>query len=186
MSDVLPQGDRPGLGPPRFGLRTLLVLVTTFCLILASYTWFGAYGATWATLFALAVMAHVAGNWLGTQLRSLGDQRLPPGAEQGDGLAAIHTPLQAEHFAPPSHLNRRSPLPRFVLVAVLIGTLVGIAGGAVLVWWVNDSRATWFDISCGALAFGVLGGLGTFGVAAFLQAGWRALSQATRDEPPLF
>jgi hypothetical protein len=184
MTDLVPLSDRrPGIGPPRFGLRTLLMLMTGFCLMLVSYVWFGAYVAMLVGLFALAVLGHVAGNWLGTKLRDAGDQHLPPEhAGQVTHSKARGKTLEPQHFAPKSNLHQRSPLPRYVIFTVLGGALLAALGGGLLVWLLNGPRATWSNVAAGGTAFGALGAMATFLVVAFLQAGWQALQQAVDEE----
>jgi hypothetical protein len=184
MSDQVPLSDlRPGIGPPRFGLRTMLLLMTAVCVVLVAYTWFGAYVSMLLALFVLAIFAHIAGNWLGTRLRDAGSRQLP--AEQAGSVwhsTAKGKDLAPQHFAPASHLHQRSPLPRFVVITVGVGLLAGTAGGALLVWFVNGPRATLGNVAAGAVAFGILGAFFTFLLASFAEAGWRAVAQATRDQ----
>jgi hypothetical protein len=185
MDDLVPLSDRrSGLGPPRFRLGTLLLLVTAVCLVLASYRWLGPYGATIIGLFVIAILAHIAGNYLGTQLREIGSTPVPesdyPNSPVAHGLAKGS--IQPQHFAPASHLHARAPLPRAVLVTVACAFAAGACGGILMVWLFSPSWPTWMMFVCGATAFGVLAAIWSFLVAAFVQSGWKALSQALKDK----
>ena len=177
---------RSGLGPPRFRLGTLLLIVTALCIVLASYRWIGPYGAMMIGVFVIAILAHIAGNWLGTQLREIGDRPAPD--EDAENLPVTHGlakgtgNVQPQHFAPVTHLRGRAPLTRAVLIAVVSAFAAGAAGGALVVWFFSPTSPTWAMFICGATAFGVLAAIWAFLVAAFVQSGWKALSQATKGK----
>jgi len=175
---------RTSLGPPRFRLGTLLLLVTAVCIVLASYRWLGPFGATMVGLLLVAILAHIAGNWLGTRLRDMGDRPANefdfPDAPVTQGLAKGTLPSQ--HFAPVSHLHSRGPLPRSVLITVICAFAAGACGGTLMVWLFSPKSPTWMMLICGATAFGVLAAIWSFIVAAFLQSGLKALSQATKGK----
>jgi hypothetical protein len=174
---------RPGLGPPRFRLGTLLLVVTALCIVLASYSWLGPYGAMMVGLFVLAILAHIAGNWLGTQLREIGDRSTPDDEVANSTVTQLAKgSIQPQHFAPVTHLHARAPLTRGVLIAVVSAFIVGASGGALLVWLFTPTSRTWAMFVCGATAFGVLAAIWSFLVAAFVQSGWKALSQATKGK----
>ena len=63
----------PGLRPPRFGLKTLMWAIALFAALLTAYANFGSHVMAGLCLLALTILAHVAGNALGTQLRASGD-----------------------------------------------------------------------------------------------------------------
>jgi hypothetical protein len=184
MTDLVPLRDRrAGLGPPRFGLGTLLLLVTACCVVLASYTWIGAYGATLVGLFVVAVLAHVAANWLGTQLRDIGDRVEDDDEPQSPVLHGVAKGnARPQHNAPASHLGDRIPLHRGVMVTAAISAAVGGAAGSLLVWLVSTRPPTWPMLICGGAAFAALAAMWSFLVAAFVQSGWKALTQATRHK----
>jgi len=175
---------RSGLGPPRFRLGTLLLIVTALCIVLASYKWLGPWGAVMIGLFELAILAHIAGNWLGTQLREIGDR--PSSDEDAANLPVTHGlakgNIQPQHFAPVTHLRGRAPLTRGILIAIASAFAVGASGGALLVWLFSPTAPTWAMFICGGTAFGVLAAIWAFLVAAFVQSGWKALSQATKGK----
>jgi hypothetical protein len=135
-------------------------------------------------LFVLAIFAHIAGNWLGTQLREIGDR--PTQEDEVGSVPVTHGlakgSIQPQHFAPVTHLRARAPLARGVFIAVVSAFAVGASGGALLVWLFSPTSPTWAMFICGAAAFGVLAAIWSFLVAAFVQSGWKALSQATKGK----
>src|SRR5688500_14363644 len=65
---------RPALPPPRFGLGAMMAAVTALGVMFALIHYVGMLGSTIALLFILCVIAHVAGNVIGTRLRDVGSQ----------------------------------------------------------------------------------------------------------------
>src|SRR5687768_10925498 len=120
--------SRPPLPPPRFSLRTLL-LVITFCgLFFGSFWWFSPSLVIAGSVVAILVAAHVVGNSLGTQLRDRAAARRRP----------LDTKLQAaevsENRAPTTHLGQPSSLGWGMLGLTLGGAVVGMIGGC---WWIE-------------------------------------------------
>jgi len=182
-----PSADcRPGLRPPQFGLRTLLLAVTACAVLLALVHWLSLSPLVVAALLFLAVsiFLHVVGNAIGTRLRQLGDQhqtRLPE-----LGLAERQTP-GPDDFAPATRLSMRQSLGWSIVIATLAGVVLGgIGGGA---WTLVSSRGpvNVLNIGVGVIAFSVLGGMAAFGVVALVQvlagAIWQALSSAPERHP---
>lgn len=182
MAKAASEGERrAALGPPRFGLATLLLAVTVVCVILAVYTWSGAYAAMLVAFLVAAVGAHILGNWLGTQLRHVGNRPAPMDEPEASAVATARGQAEPHHFAPPTHLRQRSPLSPITLLVVVLAVAGGIVGGAALVRTAIGPQVTWAQLAAGAAAFGVLAGIWTFALTAFLHAGWKAWSDATRD-----
>lgn len=173
--------DHPGLGPPRFSLATMLGVVGTLCLVMASYTWFGASGAALFGLFTLAVLAHVIGNWLGTQLRDLGDQT--PRLEPAEGLPAQKRPELAQvehHYAPSTSLRDPWRVSRKTKITVVVGSLSCGIGGSAILALLHWRETSWISLVLAAIALAVLGAMASFFGLCFVQAGWNALTEASR------
>lgn len=169
----------PGLGPPRFRLLTLFGLMTGISVVLAAYTAFGGFAAAIFALFLLAVFAHIAGNWLGTQLRDLGNvSRLESRNREVPRRSAGDVPRADLPSA--THLSAQQPIPLWVKVSVLVGTVVGCVGGVALVLLWNVGPIPVLGLLFGALAFAVLGAIWSFALGAFIHFGWSAWRQAVR------
>ena len=72
----LPTDRRAGLKPPQFRLSTLLWGMAALSALFAAMTWVGPLAAFGLVLLALSIVAHVAGNALGTRLRENGSRPL--------------------------------------------------------------------------------------------------------------
>lgn len=171
------------LPPPQFGMRSLLLLVTGCAVIFALTHWVSPLVIAVLLLLLTAMLAHVAGNALGTRLRELGDR---PGDEQV--FVPPHGPdrfaVRAEDCAPATRLGERKTLGWPIVIAALGGTVGGgFAGG---VWTLLASQGTVgpMNIAVGAVAFAVLGGLGSFAAFGFVQVGCSALWQAQSTAAP--
>jgi len=135
-------------------------------------------------LLALLIAAHIAGNALGTRLREIGSR---PVDEKGRDLPPqnFRREIAQDEFAPPTKLSLRLPLGLPVLIVTALGTVVGALGGGL--WGTLAGGASpWFPIAIGAIAFAVLGGLGSFALFSFSQvmlgAYWQAMKQAGKEE----
>jgi hypothetical protein len=131
-------------------------------------------------LLALLIAAHVAGNVIGTRLREIGDRPVTK-----DGRAIPTRPFDRNvdrtSFAPPSDLARRVSLGLPILIVTAAGVLTGgIAGG---LWgYLSTGSDGWLNIVVGAIAFGFLGGFGSFAAFSFTQVILSAWWQASRSE----
>ena len=173
---------RPGLEPPRFRLGSLMWALVVLGVIFALIGYLGSQATLGIVLLVLAVAAHVAGNALGTQLRNNGDTRSPSANESSSGNRP-HTAAPAD-FAPTTRLGDRSSLGRPIVVVTCVGTVFGAVAGGLGLFLVAQqemSIGSVGSIALGMLAAGVLGGIGTFMAASFLQVACDALRQATRD-----
>jgi hypothetical protein len=169
---------KPTLPPPQFGLRTLLLLVTACAMLAALSQWVTPVVIACVAFLMLCVVAHVAGNWMGTRLRDAAprqspDDVAPAGFEHGKPAAG--------DFAPASRLGQRTNLGWPIVVAAALGVISGAAGGAV--WTLVSSRGPigWMNVAVGGLAFAVLGGIMAFAACGFVQVGLSALRQAHSD-----
>ncbi|MCI0357192.1 MAG: hypothetical protein L0211_01745, partial [Planctomycetaceae bacterium] len=71
-----PSPTTPRLRPPQFGLRTLLFVVTVCAVLAALSKWVTPLVFLCLVFLALTIIAHVAGNAIGTRLREIGSH--PP------------------------------------------------------------------------------------------------------------
>ena len=101
--------SRRSLGPPQFGLRTLLWLVTACAVLLAAAHWLEMSPLLVGGLlfFAVAIALHVVGNAIGTRLREIGD--CPEAPLRENGGAHFRRP-RPEDFAPVTRLSAKQSL----------------------------------------------------------------------------
>jgi hypothetical protein len=172
--NVPPDDRRPGLPPPRFGLAFLMLAMTLCGLIFAVVHY---VGMTWSVLVVfllLCVLAHVAGNAMGTRLRDIGSQPVA-GSERSFARAA------PRDFAPDSKLREKRSLGKPIVVITVCGAaLSGILGGLGLAW-LTDGRSTWTVHAMGIGACVVLGTIWTFAAVSFVQVTFGAWYHALRE-----
>ncbi len=169
---------RPPLSPPRFRLATLMWGVAGACVLVAVLTSLSAYGVFAAILFVLAVGAHIIGARLGHILRDHGSRR----ERNSPGLAERYRSVDPTEFAPATKLGQRRRLGRLILILTVTWTVLGAAGGAVLMLVVNGRDANVANVASGAAAFAVLGAIWGFALAAFMQEFVGAIAQALRGK----
>lgn len=171
---------RPALRPPQFGLRTMWVAMTLCGGLFALTQWLPPASVAAIGFLLLAIGGHVAGNLLGTRLRQHADDH---------GVAALapasgrRRPVQTELFAPTTQLGQTSPLGWPLLAGTLAGIVAGgIAGGySTLVF--SSGETAELNLVVGIVAYGVLGGIGSFVGFGFLFVGGSAISQSLRGGP---
>jgi hypothetical protein len=184
MPKTMPSNDRrAGLKPPQFRLRTLLIGVAILSALLALMTSTGPLAAFGLLLLTLSIVAHVAGNAIGTRLRENGSRPLetedaPPESRR----AKTQTPLPEADFAPATRLSARHPLGWIVLVAVGLGSVLGGAVGGAFLAWLCWERITLGSVACGAAASAALGGFAGFLLASFARELLRAHFDAVGAE----
>lgn len=172
--------DRPSpfpLGPPQFGLRTLLLLVSLAAVLLSLAQWVTPITFAAVILLILSIVAHVAGNVIGSRLRDGRTDQL----QQSDKHEHAGE-LQEHHFAPVSKLGHRHSLGWVPLISALTGGIVGaVAGGG---WTAVQLQRSfdWLPVIIAAIAFGVLGCLGGFITAGFFTAFNDAWTEAANKE----
>lgn len=181
MSD-LSNDRREGLRPPQFRLSTLLWGMTALSILFAAMTWVGPLAAFGLLLLFLSIVAHVAGNAIGTRLREIGSRPL---AEKGGGPDYLKrkpgSPVFAGECAPATRLGSHHPLGWLIVVATASAFVVGgLAGGAFLAWLCWE-KSTLVSILCGAAASAALGGFGGFLVSSFVRELSRAHAQAAGE-----
>lgn len=173
-----PDDRRPALQPPRFRLRTLLVVLTLCCVLLAILPTLNPYGMFAVIMFVLTVLAHICGAKIGHQLREHGSRPLSGDSTttKGDRYRVV----QPAEFAPTTRLSHRRRPGRLILVMSIAWAVLGGIGGAALLLVVNGERASVLNVSTGAAAFAVLGAIWGFALASFLQEVLGALWEAHR------
>ena len=158
--------------------------MTLLCVFFALLDTLSPLGVAAVVFVIISVLAHVAGNYLGTQLRESGNRRFgqervaPHGASTDIASADI-----AAAAAPPSQLRSRTPLGLLVLIITATGVLIGGMAGGFGTAWANGEKAAALNIAVGAAAFAVLGGIGAFLIASFLRVmfgAWRQAHQHSR------
>ncbi|MDG2380248.1 MAG: hypothetical protein P8N76_01100 [Pirellulaceae bacterium] len=165
-----------GLGPPRFGLRTMFGLVALFCGCLAAFVAAGPLVGS-ALLMALVIVAtHVAGNAIGSRLRD-NAQRSSNEPEDGPD-SMLRRPPEASHFAPPTRLSRRAPLGWFMRIMTGLGCVAGAICGGLTLNLTSTQPLSLTTFAFGSTAMGILGGLFSFWLFSlmqvFLLAWWQA------------
>ncbi len=168
---------RSPLPPPRFSLATMFWVIGMLAVLLGAMTYLGAYATLLLGLFAAAILAHVAGNALGTKLRDCGDKTLVRRTEQA-------TPLdlrpKADDFAPTTELRDRHALGWPALIATLAGAITGgLLGGVALTLLMN--QITVQAVVLAVIASAVLGAIWAFAAASFVQVSFSAAQQATAE-----
>ena len=167
------------LRPPQFGLRSLLLAVTACAVLAAASRWVSPIAIAALVFLLLSIVAHVAGNAIGTRLRELGSR---PGDDEMPSDAKRRRP-RAGDFAPAPRLGERRGLGWPILIAALGGAFAGGLGGAVWTLLASRGPVGLLNIAVGAVAFAVLGGIASFGAFGFIQVGIGAIRQAMAAPP---
>ncbi len=165
------------LGPPQFGLRTLLLVVSLAAVLLSLWQWMSPITFAAVLLLVLSIVAHVAGQIIGSRLR---DGRTGHVSEHEKHEHASE--LHEHHFAPVTKLGHRQSLGWLPLVSAIVGGIVGATAGGVWTAVLMQRSFDWLPIIIAAIAFGVLGCLGGFLTAGFIKAFNDAWSEAAKKE----
>jgi hypothetical protein len=175
-----PSEYRRPLRPPQFTLRTLICLITLLAVLFSLVNVVHPLMMAGLVLLTLLIAAHVAGNAIGTRLREIGDR---PVTKEGQPVPPRRFNPQVDRasFAPATDLARKISLGLPILIVTAAGILAGgIAGG---LWgYLAAGSGGWLNIAIGAVAFGFLGGFGSFAAFSFAQVLLGAWWQASR--PP--
>ena len=178
---------RPGLSPPQFSLRFLLVAMALLGGLITIAMRSGPIGAFVGAIAVLSIFAHVASTAIGSQLRR--GRRAPPessveGTSSASASPEFVQPMEAEpeDFAPATELSHRAALNRRpVIIAMATGaTLAALLGGAILtiVMWEDFSIV---NILFGAFSSAIIGAMFGFWLSSFFQVVSSAVSQAQKD-----
>lgn len=150
---------------------TYLWLAVALGVACAAIGWLGLAGWIAAAVVAASIAAHVAGNALGTRLRDAADrsrEQIPP-------RPPVPIPRPA-----PALLERRTGVGRVVPVSVGIGAACGgLAGSYALLTFATASPA---GAVLGGVSSAVIGGLGGFLVASFIEIVRSSLREALAAE----
>lgn len=174
-----PADYRRALRPPQFTLRMLIGLITLLAAMFALVNVVHPVVMAGLVLLALLIAAHVAGNVIGTRLREIGDHPVTK-----EGKEAPPRPfdrhVDRNSFAPPSDLARKISLGLPILIVTSAGVLTGGIGGGL--WgFLSAGSDGWLNIVVGTVAFGFLGGFGSFAAFSFTQVILGAWWQASRS-----
>lgn len=167
------RNPKSALPPPQFGLRTLLLVVSGCAALAALSQWMSPIAVAAVVMLVLCIIAHVAGNAIGTKLRELGSR--PQDADPSPS-GSIAKP-RAGDFAPATRLGQRYPLGWPIVVATLGGTILGGIGGGVWTLIVSRGPVGPLNVGVGCVAFAMLGGLAAFLAFGFVQVGLSAIRQ---------
>ena len=168
--------ERPALEPPQFSLATLFWVIAALGVLLGLMTALGPLGGFALLLFVLVLVAHVAGNKIGTRLRAFGNEKVDddhPLRKRPDENDARHA------AAPASNLSSGGNVSLTMLVFTVAGAaIVGSVGSALLIWW------TWSQLNVATAIVAVvspmvLGGLIGFAISSFTQAAGGAWLEAS-------
>lgn len=168
--------------PPQFGLRELFGILTALCVLLAAVRTANPYVLGIVILIVITVGAHFAAAGIGHRLKERAGKRRR--AVVGRARRGEHekTSLEEQDFAPTTRLSEHRPLGRIVIVAPIVGGLVGAGwGGYAMAGFLGD-QATWGNLAVVSFASGVLGAIGSFLVGTFLKALLDANVEAWKHE----
>ncbi|HZL90954.1 MAG TPA: hypothetical protein VFB96_21495 [Pirellulaceae bacterium] len=176
-------GDlRPGLKPPQFSLRSLLLAVTLLAVVFALFNVLPPMVMAGLIFLLISILAHMAGNAIGTRLRD-SSSRSTTDETQGRGHLAAASLRVAPALAAQTQLSQRRSLGWPVLAATGTGLLAGGGGGGAWTFYSSGPQLAAINIVVGAVAFAVLGGLAAFLIFSFAQVGVGALRQALASRP---
>lgn len=152
-------------------LRTFSWVTVVVGVAVAAVGWFGIAGTLAVVVGVACVAAHVAGNAIGTNMRDATDRDIAARPSR-----TVHLPPQQA----PTLLERGESLGRLVPVSAGIGGIAGAAiGTTCLVVFVGSS---WPGAAIGGVSSGVIGGIGGFLLASFIDVIRSAFREADERE----
>jgi hypothetical protein len=175
MAEQAPGHDelRAALDPPRFSLRTLLVVMTALGCLFGLMT---AVGSVWSMvilLFLGLVSAHVLGNSLGTKLRDRASRQVAIETARHAPARAGAPRLEVE----PGRLTQRTRLSRITFFMALGGAVAGaFLGGTGLAGIYPEASAP--AVALGVVSLAVLGAFAGFMASSFLSVMHQAWREA--------
>ena len=165
----------PALRPPQFSLRTLLLLVTAFAVLFGLANFLPPLMIAGLAFLLISIVAHVAGNAIGTRLREIGSQ---PSNRSSSDRNHAQAGGGAPRCAPRTELSRRRPLGWPVALVTVAGGIAAAVGGGIWTALLVRNSAAPLAICLAVAACGILGGLGSFLAFSFAQVGLGALRQS--------
>lgn len=171
--DPLPPGLRP-----QFRLFTLFLIITLLALVLAAFQYLGPMGTFVLILAILVIIAHVAGNAIGTALRDNVRPKLQPRD------SASPAPPVEKPFAPVTKLSETRALGRPIYIIAALSAPVWGGLGITLAKILSTKPISLPNSIAGALVLAALGAFWTFVIGSFLQVGFGALLHALRHSKP--
>jgi hypothetical protein len=158
----------------------MLLIVSTVAVLLGLSQWMSPISFAALLLLILSIIAHVAGNVIGTRLkqRQIGAKRQTEADSWEERIE-----LRDHHHAPTTKLGHRQSLGWLPLASALIGLAIGALTGGSWTAWLLGRDFDWGTIAIAAAAFGALGGFGGFLVVGFGKAFWDAWQQASNAVP---
>ena len=153
-------------------------MVSTAAVLLGLWQWLSPIVFAAVVLLILSVLAHVAGNVIGSRLR---DGKTKVKSIIPDPDRPQPPALRDDHFAPVSKLGRRHTLGWIPLISATLGLVIGAVGGGFGTAILLSRSFDWFPVIIAACAFGALGGFGGFLVVSFIQALGEAWHEAARE-----
>jgi hypothetical protein len=139
-------------------------------------------GMSWSLVvifFLLCVLAHVAGNAMGTRLRDIGSETSAGQPRMFDLRRGGR--VSARYFAPATKLREKRSLGKPIVVITALGAVAGGVAGGLGLAWLTEGRAPWPVSVLGIGACVVLGAIWTFVAGSFVQVMLGAWLHAARD-----
>jgi len=128
-------------------------------------------------LLVMCIVAHVAGNAIGTRLRDNGDQAAPLTPNE---RARLFRPPAPEDIAPATVLSLKRGPGLVVLIFSLVGAVVGALAGGGLLAWLNWQH---MNLTIGIFCFtatAAIGAVAGFCTASFTTVLWSAHRDALK------
>jgi len=162
----------------QFSLASLLLADSLICLALATVPVLGATTALALGFLGLCVAAHIAGNSIGTRLRTRGTTSAGPRLHEP---APRRGQVRSHEYAPATMLRSRNALGRTLAAFTAAGFLTGAATGVVVILVFARQPISLAGLTLGSLSFAILGGFGAYMTGSFVQVFREAAGQAARD-----
>ena len=175
------------LEAPQFRLSTLMLLITSFSGVLAASLVLPPLMTFALVLLLAAIVAHVAGNYLGTKLRNSATELSRSEQSQTEQKEVWREVVQQTREAiPRSRLTDRSPVGIAITLFIALGVIASTTAGS---YWLSTAQTeppAWPDFLMGCFAFAVLGAIWGFAVGGFVCIGYRTIKHSIEqsNHPP--
>lgn len=168
-----PDSPRPS-SALKFSLRSLFLVTTIVGVVCGLFTWLPAASVVGVLLIALSVVAHVAGNAIGTRLRAQSDHSI-----KQPRVDLQHTAPETA-LAPTTSLSEHSSLGWIIVLPTLLGAAAGMLGGVLWMRMAYGQGSELGILAIGSIAFATLGAFAAFCLATLTHVTAVAISQALR------